>query len=64
LFPKVYDVKRTSPDENVAYVLKLIEKISTEKVGTSVKQDTFKTVSELEKSVKSSVVGYDKTIFD
>jgi F0F1-type ATP synthase delta subunit len=64
LYPKVYDVKRTPSDENVAYILNLIEKISSEKVVASVKQETSKSVTEIEKSVKSNVVGYDKTIFD
>jgi len=64
LYPKVYDVKRTPSEENVAYVLKLIEQLTTEKLVPSVKPETTKSVSELEKSVKSNVEGYDKTIFD
>jgi len=64
LYPKVYDVKSTTSDENVAYVLKLIEQLTTEKLVPSVKPETTKSVSELEKSVKSNVEGYDKTIFD
>jgi len=64
LYPKVYDVKRTPMEEKVSYVLKLIEKISTEKLALSVKQENSKSVNELEKSVKSNLEGYDKTIFD
>jgi len=53
LYPKVYEVKLPSQEENVKFALKLIEKISSEKVSIPITPETSKTVSELQKSSSS-----------
>jgi len=53
LYPKVFDVKLPSTEDNVNFALKLIEKLSTEKGQVPVTPETSKTISELQKSVST-----------
>jgi len=51
LFPKVFEVKLPTTEENVNFALKLIEKISSEKIQVPITLETSKTITELQKSV-------------
>jgi len=62
LYPKVFQVKPPTTEQNVTYALGLIEKLASEKISVPVTPETSKTINELELS--GSTLNPEKEFFE